>query len=712
MDAKIKISGNIISELSDKIPSNIIAINELIKNSYDAGAPKVLIKLDETNKMLTITDDGSGMDKSDIDKLFHISNSEKRYGEINQYDRITQGAKGLGFLSVFKFGGQVTWKTKKTDKGFRFSADLAEIVKIQDVSEYSIEIIDCPETPKGTTIEINIDDYNLKTLIGYFSDEKNYQKVVNSFFDPNFIIELVIDNKIYSNINPVNIKKQLPDKQILYVTYDSDAGDIVFNHKGYKLKTEHLPIPSALYKIKSEIMIFSFEAYDKSKIDKLFFNPSDALTPLIYVNSNIFNNYTLFDPNIMQTIKKAYVLPQMIGFININSANSMMNFNSDRTQFLQNQLTDEIAAFLSDFNKAIQEIGSKLKKQIANQDYLKVKALSFEKRNATEQELRDLISNDYEFKSQVTICKKSDKVEFSIFGMTISIPILPEEKPAPATNGGGSGSGAGGASPPPPTSGNSVPAFITLKQQTKRIQVNSAQIDLMKEIDVAKDSKSQDISTSSIVVKMDGVTLTPPILKSVSAEQMIKIEFIYTDPTTGSVSAMLMIEVYQPKAKMDAQTGSDNLFVLPSNTGYTLHIDNTVANLFNQLNTLSIDSYLEVVACCVRPLFEISIDSLQKSGKFPSLLLSGNNLAGIVEIIAFISKKSFLTAIDLKTGIGYKTLTNILTVRNYSGLVDDANLGAHKSTMIITEVQVRDLIYKLKYFLIVVNEMLTNPSIT
>ena len=39
----ITVSGNILSELSEKIPNNIIALNELIKNSYDAKATKVKI---------------------------------------------------------------------------------------------------------------------------------------------------------------------------------------------------------------------------------------------------------------------------------------------------------------------------------------------------------------------------------------------------------------------------------------------------------------------------------------------------------------------------------------------------------------------------------------------------------------------------------------------------------------------------------------------
>ena len=105
MQSRVSISGKIISELSEKIPSNIIALNELIKNSYDAGSSKVEVALDSKQGSLTITDTGEGMNKKDIDTLFHISSSDKVYGSFNdKYNRYVQGSKGLGFLSVFKFG--------------------------------------------------------------------------------------------------------------------------------------------------------------------------------------------------------------------------------------------------------------------------------------------------------------------------------------------------------------------------------------------------------------------------------------------------------------------------------------------------------------------------------------------------------------------------------------------------------------------------------
>ena len=44
--SKFKFSGSILKELSEKIPSVVIALNELIKNSYDAGANFVEIVID------------------------------------------------------------------------------------------------------------------------------------------------------------------------------------------------------------------------------------------------------------------------------------------------------------------------------------------------------------------------------------------------------------------------------------------------------------------------------------------------------------------------------------------------------------------------------------------------------------------------------------------------------------------------------------------
>lgn len=50
MDTKITVSGSIVKELSEKIPNNIIALNELVKNAYDAGSKQVDINISTGEK--------------------------------------------------------------------------------------------------------------------------------------------------------------------------------------------------------------------------------------------------------------------------------------------------------------------------------------------------------------------------------------------------------------------------------------------------------------------------------------------------------------------------------------------------------------------------------------------------------------------------------------------------------------------------------------
>lgn len=116
VSTSLKFGGKIIEELSQKIPSSLFALNELVKNSYDAFSPDVNITVVPSELMIIISDNGNGMSIEEINSLFHISKSSKEYGrEISQdgVTRIIQGSKGLGFLSAFKFGNTVEWKTCK-----------------------------------------------------------------------------------------------------------------------------------------------------------------------------------------------------------------------------------------------------------------------------------------------------------------------------------------------------------------------------------------------------------------------------------------------------------------------------------------------------------------------------------------------------------------------------------------------------------------------
>lgn len=105
----------------DLISDKFIAIFELVKNSYDAGAHKVIISFNNlnTNKpSISISDDGIGMNYSDIiNKWLFVAYSEKK--KRNQNDdfrekikRNVAGAKGVGRFSCDRLGAYLTITTR------------------------------------------------------------------------------------------------------------------------------------------------------------------------------------------------------------------------------------------------------------------------------------------------------------------------------------------------------------------------------------------------------------------------------------------------------------------------------------------------------------------------------------------------------------------------------------------------------------------------
>ncbi len=111
----------------DLINNDNIAVLELIKNSLDAGSPKVdvyfkQIKLNEDQKKIydsdklfkiVIQDYGQGMDEDDIvNKWLNIAYSEKK----RITGKVLAGAKGIGRLSCDRLGEYLDIYSKKKDK--------------------------------------------------------------------------------------------------------------------------------------------------------------------------------------------------------------------------------------------------------------------------------------------------------------------------------------------------------------------------------------------------------------------------------------------------------------------------------------------------------------------------------------------------------------------------------------------------------------------
>ncbi|MAO56309.1 MAG: hypothetical protein CMM61_11505 [Rhodospirillaceae bacterium] len=138
----------------DLITDDEVAIFELVKNSFDAGASKAQLYFG--NDSVTIVDNGHGMSKQDIiDKWLLVAYSEKRELEDSQSeaedfrDKIQErkhyaGSKGIGRFSADRLGHSLHLQSKKGGQ--------REPVHFVDVDWDAFEV---DEKKKFVTVPVN-----------------------------------------------------------------------------------------------------------------------------------------------------------------------------------------------------------------------------------------------------------------------------------------------------------------------------------------------------------------------------------------------------------------------------------------------------------------------------------------------------------------------------------------------------------------------------
>ena len=204
---EFKISSEIKNILGrDLITNENVAIFELVKNSYDAHASKVIITF-ETDRII-IADNGKGMSLDDIkDKWLFLGFSAKKDGtedlEYNKSyrDKIKRhyaGAKGIGRLSCDRIAHELILTTKSisSPKQERIKINWDDFEKDQgnEFGKIAINYLDVSIPPiypdnstTGTILELsilrskwsrdNIRDLksSLEKLINPFSETYDFQ---------------------------------------------------------------------------------------------------------------------------------------------------------------------------------------------------------------------------------------------------------------------------------------------------------------------------------------------------------------------------------------------------------------------------------------------------------------------------------------------------------------------------------------------------------
>lgn len=127
----------------DLITNELVAIFELVKNSYDADSKNIEIVINSFDDSIIIKDDGNGMNYEDIkNKWLFVAHSEKR----DQSERIYAGSKGIGRFSCDRLGSVLNLYSKKDLKSSHlfidwgnFEEDSLQKFEELDVKYYSNE---------------------------------------------------------------------------------------------------------------------------------------------------------------------------------------------------------------------------------------------------------------------------------------------------------------------------------------------------------------------------------------------------------------------------------------------------------------------------------------------------------------------------------------------------------------------------------------------
>ena len=102
MQETFSITPRIIAHFGeDLIKNDSIAILELVKNSYDAGASHCIVDFNVENAKLesiSICDDGCGMDIDTIKKVWLVIGTDNKKPSESKFGRYPLGEKGIGRL--------------------------------------------------------------------------------------------------------------------------------------------------------------------------------------------------------------------------------------------------------------------------------------------------------------------------------------------------------------------------------------------------------------------------------------------------------------------------------------------------------------------------------------------------------------------------------------------------------------------------------------
>ncbi len=418
----------LISNASDAIDK--VYYNSLTDKKIKVNKKDLCIKLsiDKDNRLLTISDNGIGMDKDELENnLGMIAKSgslQFKEENVDKKDINIIGQFGVGFYSSFMVADNVDVISKKygSDKAYKWSSKGAD----------GYNISECEKEEYGTTITIKIkqdsDDYNYSD----FLDSYNIESLVKKYSD-------YIRYPIKMNVTRRELKKGLKDEYEDVVKEETLNSMIpLWKKDKKKIKNEEYNsfYQSKFYDYQNPLRVIHSSVEGLCSYKSLLFIPSHA--PYDYYSKEYEKGLSLYANGVLIMDKCSDLLPDYFGFVKgiVDSDDLSLNISREILQQdrqlkliasnVEKKIKSELESMLKDerdkYEEFYKEFGMQLKFGIYN-DY-----------GMHKDELKDLIlfhsSKDDKLvtlKEYVSNMKKDDENIYYACGETISkIDMIPQ----------------------------------------------------------------------------------------------------------------------------------------------------------------------------------------------------------------------------------------------------------------------------------------------
>jgi hypothetical protein len=290
----------------DLITDDFIALFELVKNSYDAHATKVLIEfenLNTSNAIIRITDNGKGMNYEDLlNKWLFVAYSAKKDGteDVDYRNKIQSktfyaGAKGIGRFSCDKLGSKlllITTRDEKNSNTEQINVDWENFE--QDTKEEFINIgvnhATLNENPlmfsSGTLLEISgirtDSEWSFEKLIRL---KNSLSKLINPFENNEeriFEIEIKADDYL-----ELDHKQESPNRKVNGLVTNNLLN--IINERTIKIRSE---VTVNGKQIKTEITNNGIWLFSITLSNEKYTLLNNLFVELFYLNRSAKNNFT------------------------------------------------------------------------------------------------------------------------------------------------------------------------------------------------------------------------------------------------------------------------------------------------------------------------------------------------------------------------------------------------------------------------------------